>query len=178
MMDDISETVAADVDQMTADDFLAGPRTLTIVEVREGPSIKQPVEIVFAEFDPSRPWRPNKSMRRVIIGAWGARTAVYVGRRVTLFRDAGVKFGPDTPGGIRLSHLSDISKPLSLPITVTKGKKAPYKVQPLPDAPPPDPNEARIATLLEEYAGADTDRQVAIRAEVESLRAERPGGAA
>lgn len=173
-MDDISDTVAADVDQMTADDLLAGPRTFTIIEVREGPSLKQPVEILFAEFDTARPWRPNKSMRRVIIGAWGARTGVYVGRRMTLFRDPAVKFGPDTLGGIRLSHLSDIAKPLALPITVTKGKKSPFKVQPLPNLSPPDPNAAREAVLLEEYKSADPERQVAIRAEVEALRAGRP----
>jgi pyruvate carboxylase len=34
-------------------------------------------------------------------------------------------------GGIRISHLSHIEKPITVALTVTRGKKAPFVVQPL-----------------------------------------------
>ena len=43
--------------------------------------------------------------------------------------------GGATVGGIRISHLSHIAKPLTLSLTTTRGKRAPVTVQPLPDAP-------------------------------------------
>jgi hypothetical protein len=39
-------------------------------------------------------------------------------------------------GGIRVSHLSHIAKPMTLVLAVSKGKRAPYVVQPLADAAP------------------------------------------
>jgi hypothetical protein len=89
---------------------------------------------------------------------------------VTLYCDETVRFGNDAVGGTRISHLSHIDKPKSVPLLVSRGKSAVYKVQPLPDAPPPDPNAARIAELKEEWRAADADRRAQIEAEVDSLR--------
>jgi len=77
-------------------------------------------------------------MRRVLVAAWGADASQYAGRRVTLFRDPEVMYGGIKVAGIRLSHLSDIDGPLSIALTVTRQKRAPYRVQPLTTpAPPP-----------------------------------------
>jgi hypothetical protein len=132
---DIANTLAPKSDQMDYDDMLVGPRTLTIVDVKEGPSGEQPVEIKFAEFD--RPWRPAKSMRRVLVMAWGSDTKKYIGHRVTLFGDASVKWAGVEVGGIRLSHLSHIDKPLSIALTISRGKRAPFVVNPLVESTPP-----------------------------------------
>jgi hypothetical protein len=110
-------------------DLIAGPKTLTITEVRRGPSPDQPVEIAFQEFD--RPWRPAKTVRRVLVACWGPDSAVYVGRRVTLFGDATVKFGGQEVGGIRLSHASHIDGPVKVSLMIARGKSAPFTVQPL-----------------------------------------------
>lgn len=128
---DISETTQPKSDQQNFDDYAAGSKTLTISEVRAGTS-EQPVEIHVQEF-PGRPYKPSKSMRRVLVQAWGSEASTYTGRRMTLYGDPTVKFGAATVGGIKISHLSHIDKAVSVNLTVTRGKRAPFVVQPLPN---------------------------------------------
>ncbi|WP_420110630.1 hypothetical protein [Pseudactinotalea sp.] len=141
---DISDTLAPKSDQMDYVDLIAGPKTLTIKAVRRGPSPDQPVQIDFEEFD--RPWRPAKTVRRVLAACWGTDSTVYVGRRVTLYGDPTVKFAGQEVGGIRLSHASHIEAPVTAPLMIARGKSAPFTVQPLTDVPaPPDGWEETLA---------------------------------
>lgn len=128
---DISETIVPKSDQLNAEDLLTGPRTFTVAEVKKG-SAEQPVDIHLIEF-PGRPFRPSKTVRRILVNAWGPEASAYVGRRMTLYRDPNVKFGGMDVGGIRVSHLSHIDKPISVALTVSRGKRQPYTVQPLKD---------------------------------------------
>jgi hypothetical protein len=132
---DISEAAAPKSDQINADDLMSGPRVVTITETRKG-NAEQPVEIVTVEFGPGRPYRPGKSMIRVLINAWGAESSTYAGRRMMIYRDPEIRFGPEKVGGIRIKALSHISKQLTLALTVTRGKRKPFVVEPLPDGPP------------------------------------------
>jgi hypothetical protein len=144
---DISDTIAPKSDQLDYVDLLAGPRTFTITGVRRGPSPDQPVQIDLKEFD--RPWRPGKTMRRVLVVAWGADAEQYIGRRVTLYGDPTVMFGGIAVGGSRISHLSHIDGTLTISLMVKRGKSAPYVVQPLDTAP-----EAETpAELTDDQAG-------------------------
>ena len=149
---DLSQTIAPVIDQVTAEDFLGGPRTVTITNVREG-TAEQPVNIDVAEY-PDRPYRPSKTMRRVLVAAWGPDSTAYIGRRMTLYRDPDVKFGRDTVGGIKISHLTHIPKPLRLALTVKRGQRAPYVVEPLPNVAPttlarmPEETSDRIEALM------------------------------
>ena len=123
-------------DQWNADDFTGGPRTFTVAGVKNGAAEqKYDIELIEGE---GRAWRPPLGMLRVLMNAWGDEAAVWVGRRVTLFKDPTVRFGKEVPGGIRISHLSHIgNKPLNVPITIARGTRRTYTVQPLPDAPAP-----------------------------------------
>lgn len=132
---DLTETIAPKSDQLNAEDLLTGPRTFTVEKVTKG-SAEQPVDIHLVEF-PGRPFRPSKTVRRILVNAWGPDANAYTGRRMTLYRDPAVKFGGMDVGGIRVSHLSHIDKPLSVALTVTRGKRQAYKVLPLADAPAP-----------------------------------------
>jgi hypothetical protein len=132
---DITATLAPKSDQLNSDDLIAGPRTITVTKVSAG-SVEQPVAIAF-EGDNNKPWYPCKSMRRVLVAAWGADSSQYIGRRVTLFRDPSVTYGSIQVGGIRVSHLSHLDGPLSIALTVTRQKRTPYRVQPLAAAPAP-----------------------------------------
>jgi hypothetical protein len=134
---DITATLEAKSNQLNTDDLIGGPRTITITNVSAG-SAEQPVAVSF-EGDGVKVWYPCKSMRRVLVAAWGADASQYVGRRVTLFRDPSVTYGGIQVGGIRISHLSGIDSPLSIALTVTRAKRAPYKVQPLVAAQQPAP---------------------------------------
>jgi hypothetical protein len=124
---DITKTTEPKSDQQNFDDYAGGPKTVTVTEVKAG-SAEQPVEIHLAEF-PGRPYKPSKSMRRVLVACWGPDAEVYAGRRMTLFGDPTVKFGKDTVGGIRIAALSHLEKPVTVSLTVTRGRRAPFTVQ-------------------------------------------------
>jgi hypothetical protein len=132
---DITSTLEAKSSQLNTDDLIAGAKTITITKVSAG-SAEQPVAVSF-EGDGGKPWYPCKSMRRVLVAAWGADASQYVGRRVTLFRDPSVIYGGIAVGGIRVSHLSHLDGPLSIALTVARQKRSPYKVAPLPASPAP-----------------------------------------
>jgi hypothetical protein len=126
----IAETTAPRSDQQNYDDYAGGiTKTVTVTEVKAG-SAEQPVEIHLAEY-PGRPYKPSKSMRRVLVACWGPDSSFYVGRRITLIGDPTVKFGGSTTGGIKISHLSHLDKPVSVSLTVTRGKRSPHTVSPL-----------------------------------------------
>lgn len=152
---DMTESIAPKSDQLNAEDLLTGPRTFTIAEVKRG-TPEQPVDVHLLEF-PGRPFKPSKTVRRIMVGAWGADASTYAGKRLTLYRDPAVRFGGMDVGGIRVSHMSGIDKPMTLVLSVSKGKRAPYVVKPLADdAPPaaPVPNymaDARAAKTLAEW---------------------------
>lgn len=145
---DISETLAPKSDQMDYEDLIAGPRTLTVKGVSRGPSAEQPLNILFEEFD--RPWRPSKGMRRVLAMAWGVDGVKYTGRKVTLFGDPTVKWAGQEVGGIRIRALSHIDEPLKVALTVTRGKREPYTVQPIKDTTDP----AKLAAALADITSA------------------------
>ena len=127
----LSSTIVPKSNQLNADDLITGPRTISIIDVKAGDS-EQPVSI-FYEGDNGRPYKPGKSMRRVLVQIWGDDSKVYIGRRLTLYRDDSVRFGSDEVGGIRISHASHIAGKQTLALTVTRGKRKPYTVEPLPE---------------------------------------------
>lgn len=116
-------------EQVNAEDFLGGPMEVTITGHRRG-TAEQPVFIDLAEF-PGRTYRPGKTMRRMMVAAWGPNPANYAGRRMTLYNDPEVRFGKSAVGGIRISHMSHIDGPVTANLMVSRGKRAPFTVQPL-----------------------------------------------
>ena len=159
---DISDTLAPNSDQLDAVDLIGNPRTFTIAKVSKGKD-DQPVNVHLAEFP--RVWRPGKSMRRVLAACWGTDASQWVGRRVTLYCDETITFGNDVVGGTRISHLSHIDKPKSVPLLVKRGKSATFTVKPLAALTDAD----RITALRAEWRNADPQRQEQIKAEVEKL---------
>lgn len=125
----LTESIVPRSDQINADDLLAGPVTVTITEVRAG-NPEQPVEVHLVEF-PGRPYKPSKSMRRILVSAWGPEASAYAGRRITLYRNPEITFGKDKVGGIEISHLSHLEKPLTVALTATRGKRKSFTVKPL-----------------------------------------------
>lgn len=135
---DLRKTVEPRSDQMNFDDFIDGEtKTITISRVKVV-NTDQPIELHSAEY-PGRPFKPGLTMRRVLIGVWGKSAVGWEGRKLTLYGDPDVMFGKQKVGGIRISHASHIDGPKTLMLTVTRGKKAPFTVQPLRDAPASSP---------------------------------------
>lgn len=131
---DITQTTEPKSDQQNYDDYIAGPKTVTISEVKKG-SAEQPVELHLVEF-PGRPYKPGKSMRRVLVTCWGPEASAYIGRQLTLYGDPTIRFGGQEVGGIRIAAMSHLAEPKSISLTVTRGKRAPFVVQPIGDIGP------------------------------------------
>ena len=144
---DISDSLAANSAQQNYDEYLAGPKTVTVAEVRQG-TAEQPVNVELVEF-PGKPFKPAKSVRRVLAAAWGTDASKWTGRRLTIYGDPSVRYGGKEVGGLRVSHVSHIDKPITVALTVTRGKRAPFTVQPLPDAPPVPPIPEDVQTLAQ-----------------------------
>ena len=120
---DLRATVVPKSDQLNSDQLLSGPMTITVTDVRVTDSAEQPVTIHYAGED-GRPYKPCKTMRKVLIFAWGQDGSRWHGRAMTLYNDPSIKFGGQSVGGIRISHLSDIERDVQVSLAVTKGKKA------------------------------------------------------
>lgn len=143
------ETIAPKSDQINFDDFIGGQsKTIKITKVTLTGG-DQPATLNY-ENDNGKPYKPGKSMRRVLIHVWGEDGNKYVGRSLTLYGDAKVVFGGSPVGGIRISHMSDISAPVTMALTTTRSNRKPFTVLPLIQS----NDEPNIDTAILDIAGA------------------------
>lgn len=155
---DLRSTIIPKSDQLNAEQLMAGDMTITVTDVRIG-SDDQPVVIHYTG-DDGRPFKPCKTCRKVLIFAWGEDGRKWVGKSMTLFNDPNVKFGGMSVGGIRISHLSDIQRELTVSLTATKGKKTPHTIKVLKASKPAAPKNAetldtiRLRIESDDVAGA------------------------
>jgi hypothetical protein len=157
---DLSKTIEAKSDQLNADDLIGGPKTLKITAVKKV-SGDQPVAIHY-EGDNGKPYKPCKSMLRVLMAAWGINGEAYVGRSMTVFNDTSVKWAGQEVGGIRISHLSDMPGQMKMALTATRGKKVQYVVDLLKTAEISEEQKA-IQEALKVFStahGADKTREL------------------
>lgn len=124
---DLRSTITPKSDQLNSEQLLGGPLVITVSEVRAGSGDDQPVSVYY-ELDRARPFKPCKTMRKLLIHAWGADGTAWVGRSMELFNEPSIKFGGETVGGIRIARMSHIAKSIEVSLTSTRGKKALHKV--------------------------------------------------
>lgn len=119
-------------DQINFDDFLTGTKTITITGVKSTGNVndQQPVSVGY-QGDAGKPYKPCKSMRRVMVRVWGNDAAMYAGKSMTLYGDPNVIWGGQTVGGIRISHMSHIDEVINVPLTASKTKRLLYTIKPL-----------------------------------------------
>lgn len=127
---DLRTTIQPKSDQLNADDLVGGEKTIKITKVVGHESVDQPISIYF-EGDNNKPYKPCKTMRRLLVQVWGHESDDYAGRSMTIYRDDSVKYAGVNVGGIRISHVSHIDKPVDVLITVAKSKRRPVTVYPL-----------------------------------------------
>lgn len=125
---DLRATIIPKSDQLNSEQLLAGSITVQVSDVAVTASAEQPVTI-FYEGDDGRPYKPCKTMRKVLILAWGMDGTTWAGKSMTLYNDPNVKFGGAAVGGIRISHLSDIERDIAVSLTATKGKKTLHTIK-------------------------------------------------
>ena len=134
---DISDTLIAKSDQLNADDLVGGPITVRILGVRRGKTDEQPIEI---EIDGGhRPFRPCKTVRRVLAAGWTSDSSKWVGQRLTLYRDPDVLWAGKKAGGIRVAAMSGIKGRMTMALQTAKGKKSDNVIEVLPPEAAPAP---------------------------------------
>ena len=132
----LRDTIEPKSDQLNYDDLIAGPLTVRVTGLAAG-TPEQPVIVRVqnaATGAAMRDFKPCKSMRRVLIAAWGDKGKDWIGKSMTLYGDTSVKFGGVEVGGIRISHVSGIAAPMRLKLTTTRSKRSEYAVEVLRDA--------------------------------------------
>ena len=125
----LKDTIAPNSKQLNAEELLSAPMTITVTGVSRAAG-DQPVAISFKN-DDGKPYMPCKTMRKILIFAWGDDGRTWAGKSMTIFCDPEVKFGGVKVGGIRISHLSDIDRDLGVSLNTTKGKKGEFIIKKL-----------------------------------------------
>lgn len=155
-MVDLAATIEPKSDQLNVDDLIAGPKTITITSVVGCTDKAQPVAVHY-EGDNGKPYKPCKSMRRVMVQLWGSDGDQYAGRSLELIRDPEVTYGGIKVGGIRIGGMSHIDAPTAVILTLKRGKRAPVKIGRLETAKPKkEPGKIESARVALEAANADT----------------------
>lgn len=156
---DLSQAIIAKSDQLNASDLIGGPQTVTIAEVREG-NADQPVQIHLVEW-PGRPFKPSKTVLRILSHAWGLETDDWPqGARMTVFRDAPVKWAGEEVGGIRVSHLSHIPEPFKIALRESQKKSNLHKIGKLPDVAAQPTSDELASQAVDGIYAADTEAEV------------------
>lgn len=162
---DVTKAIEAKSDQLNADD-LVEPRTIRIrdVQVKSG---EQPISI-FYDGDDGKPWKPSKTSARCLAGIWGANATNWIGLSCTIYNDKTVTWAGAAVGGVRVSHMEGIDKPVTLMLAKTRGKKGATVIQPLkiestqkqsPQAPAAPPEKAQSAAREAAKLGRDSFQQ-------------------
>ena len=133
-VENLRDTIAPKSDQLNADDLTGTTRVIRVTAVKRGSGKDQPVVIEYSGMD-GRPYKPCKTVRRVLIAAWGEDGREWAGRSMKLYSDPEVKFGGVKVGGIRISQLSHMEKELKILLTSTRGKRDETRITRLPTYP-------------------------------------------
>lgn len=165
---DITNSIQAKSDQLNADDLITAPRTIKISDITQG-NAENPV-IVHYEGDNGRPFKPCKTVLRIIGAGWGNMTGEWVSKSLVLYCDPTVVYAGKEVGGIRIQAMSDISKRLKISLSKTRGKKIEHIIDILaPVSKPQYPAaqfDAAIVTMAEKINdGSMTAEQVINRCE-------------
>ena len=156
---DLRSTIIPKSDQLNAEQLLAGSMTIRVSDVRVGSSDEQPISVHY-EGENGRPFKPCKTMRKVLIFAWGPDGREWIGKSMTLYNDPQVRFGGAEVGGIRISHMTDIERDVQVSLTATKGKKALHTIKRM-EAGPRLADVLAAITAANNKAGMDAAKQLA-----------------
>lgn len=162
-MTNLLATIVPKSDQLNADDLIGRSLTITVTKVSLCSEADQPIAVHY-EGDGGKPYKPCKSMRRVMVHVWGPDGAQFAGRRMTLYRDDEVRFGNAPVGGIRISHMSGIDRDVTMALTATRASRKPYVVRPLATAKGEPTEMVDLLTVMTEGRAAAARGSAALTA--------------
>ena len=125
-----AKTIQPKSDQLNADDLIGGNKIIRIRDVKVIDSAEQPAS-VFYDGDNGKPYKPSKTMRKIMAHCWGLNEADYVGRWMELYRDESVKWAGEAVGGIRIRAMSHIPERKRISLQISRNQKMPFTIEPL-----------------------------------------------
>jgi len=129
---DLSGTIKSKSDQLNADDLIAGQITIQVEGITRVNDPKQPIQIYYYGCE-GKPFKPCLTVRRILIALWGKDGSQWTDRLMNLYVDASVSFGSQKNiGGIRVNAVSHISSAATISLTVRRGMKQHFVIQPIP----------------------------------------------
>lgn len=160
--------IKKNTDQLNFEDFLGGvTRVVTIAKVEKGR--KEGQYDISIEGD-DRYWRPPPTVLKQLVSAWTDEADTWVGKQALLYGDPEVMMAGQKVGGIRVSHVSHINEPVTESLSVTRGKRRPHTLHPLPDQPAAPAEDPRIVALQDKWrATQDPAERAEIEAEVSDI---------
>jgi hypothetical protein len=154
--DDVTPALAAKSDQLNAAD-IAQPIVFRVTKVTVRHGEDQPIAI-YHDHDPARPYKPCKTMARLLAKLWGTQANMWVGGLIRVYNDAGVKWGGVAVGGIRINGMSRIRGTQTLQLTATRGKWQAWTVHEIKDDAPaktapakPTPAQAALRYARDQF---------------------------
>lgn len=153
----IRATIVPKSDRLNADQLLVGPMDITLTDVKYGLDEKQnPIFVLHYANEAGRPFKPCKTMRRVVVVVWGDDVQTWIGRSMRVYADPKVMFGGDEVGGVRISHMTDIpGKRVELKLTATKGKKVLHTIDRMDQAERGGPTLAHVLQLITKASNSE-----------------------
>jgi hypothetical protein len=152
--EEVRASIVPNSDQLNADDLCAGPITVTITKVTRGDK-EQPIIV---EIEGQRPYRPCKTMRRVLIAVFTDEPKHWVGQQLTLYCDPDVMWAGVKVGGIRISHMSGLDEPRTFVLTKARGKRSEVTVYPVETMSPED--TAYAVDVRKRIAECETEQEL------------------
>jgi len=167
--EEIEQACEPKSDQLNADTLLGGPIIVRITSFALTGKDTQPWAVGIDKY-PTRPFKPCKTMRRILKASFGKKGELWVGELLKLFRDPTVTYGGKPSPGVRISGVSKlptndqgvIINPF--PITISNREKSEILLELLTDestAPAteaiPFEDEEFLATARVELAAASEE---------------------
>ena len=142
-MSNLLKAVEAKSDQLNSIDLIGGPITVMITGVKVNLSSDQAVSISYSG-DDGKPWKPSKTMLRVLIIKWGDDESKFVGKHITLFREPTITWGGKEVGGVEVSHMSDMQNDDRFLLGTGRNKTRQFKIEHLTVKTPEEIAEDRL----------------------------------
>jgi len=152
--EEVLKSIEPRSDQLNAEDCIAsGPITVTVSGVRKG-NKEQPIIIDMEGRD--RPFKPCKTVRRILIALWTNDPKQWVGQQMTIYTDPSVIYAGVKVGGLRVSHATGLENPRTFMLAQSRGKRTEVTIRPIKTKPAEKPVEKPAEPTVAEQAFIET----------------------
>lgn len=134
----LADTIIAKSDRLNGEDLILSNKIITISKVRKYAEKGENKFDVHYHGEDGRPWKPCKTMRKIMVALWGDNPEPYIGRQIELYYDPSVVYAGEEVGGVRIKAMSDLAGTSKVSVTVRKGQKKVFTIEKLQPQQKPD----------------------------------------